>query len=58
MILGKRVHLRALERADHPRFQEWLNDPELAEGIALILPLSAADEEQWFDGVMEGIPEQ
>lgn len=58
MILGKRVRLRALERADLPKFQEWLNDPEVTEGLTLYLPLSAVDEEKWFDGVMQGEPEQ
>jgi RimJ/RimL family protein N-acetyltransferase len=58
VILGKRVRLRAMERTDLRQFQEWLNDPEVAEGLSLYLPVSAADEEKWLVGVMEGMPEE
>lgn len=58
MIVGKRVRLRAMEPTDLRQFQEWLNDPEVAEGLARYLPLSAADEEKWLVGVMEGMPEE
>jgi len=27
MITGKRIRLRAVERADLPQFVAWLNDP-------------------------------
>ena len=40
MIYGDRIRLRADERADLPRFVEWLNDPEVREGISYYLPLS------------------
>ena len=49
MICGKRVRLRGIERSDLPFFQQWLNDPEVADGLATYLPLSMADEEQWFE---------
>lgn len=58
MISGKHVRLRAVERADLPRFHEWLNDPEVSEGLSLYLPLSSADEDKWFDGAMQGPPEE
>jgi RimJ/RimL family protein N-acetyltransferase len=51
MIYGERIRLRGVERSDLPQFQEWLNDPEVIEGLATYLPLSMADEEQWFEGM-------
>jgi RimJ/RimL family protein N-acetyltransferase len=54
MIYGKRIRLRGLERSDLPPLQEWLNDPEVIEGISIYLPLSMVDEEQWFERVMHG----
>src|SRR5512133_1077225 len=49
MIYGKHVRLRAVERSDVPIFQEWLNDPEVTEGLSTYLPLSMSDEDQWYD---------
>lgn len=49
MIYGERIRLRGVERADIPRFVEWLNDPEVIQGLSLYLPLSAAEEERWFE---------
>ncbi len=57
MICGKHVRLRAVERSDLPYFQEWLNDPEVTEGLSTYLPLSMADEEQWFDRASRQEPE-
>jgi diamine N-acetyltransferase len=51
MIYGERVRLRSIEREDLARFVEWLNDPEVIEGLALYLPMSTAEEERWFDGL-------
>lgn len=51
MIYGNRVRLRGVERSDLSQFKDWLNDPEVIEGLALYLPLSLADEEQWFEEV-------
>ena len=49
MIYGDRIRLRAVERNDLPLFVEWLNDPEVKAGLMIYLPLSQADEEEWFD---------
>ncbi len=57
MICGKNVRLRAMERSDLPYFQEWLNDPEVTEGLSTYLPLSLADEEQWFNQASRSDPE-
>ena len=51
VIYGKRIHLRAVERGDVEKFHEWVNDPEVTRGLALYLPMSMRDEENWFDGL-------
>lgn len=48
MILGEKIRLRAPERSDLPNFVAWLNDPEVTRGLLIYLPLSMADEENWF----------
>ena len=52
MIYSDRLRLRAPERADIPRFVDWLNDPEVRAGLLLALPLSQADEEGWFERML------
>ncbi len=56
MIYGKRIRLRAIERADLPRCQAWLNDPEVIQGLNQYLPLSNMDEEHWFEQAMLAEP--
>ena len=51
IIYGKRVRLRAVEREDVTKFHEWVNDPEVTRGLALYLPMSFADEENWFNSL-------
>ncbi|HEX7976751.1 MAG TPA: GNAT family protein [Anaerolineales bacterium] len=53
MIYGERIRLRATERSDIPRFVAWLNDPEVIAGLMLSLPMSQADEEGWFEGMLQ-----
>jgi len=52
MIIGERVRFRGVERADIPKFVEWLNDPEVQEGILIHYPMSQAEEEGWFDRML------
>jgi RimJ/RimL family protein N-acetyltransferase len=52
MIPGDRVRLRRIERADLPRFVEWLGDPEVREGMALVYPLGLVQEERWFESTL------
>jgi RimJ/RimL family protein N-acetyltransferase len=56
MIYGKRLRLRAPERADIPRFVAWLNDPEVIAGLAIHLPMGQAEEENWFEGMLKRPP--
>jgi RimJ/RimL family protein N-acetyltransferase len=51
IIYGERVRLRAVERSDVEKFHTWINDPEVTEGLALYLPMSMHDEEDWFAGL-------
>src|SRR5512142_728288 len=56
MIYGKRIRLRGVERSDVPLFQQWLNDPDVTEGLGMYLPLSLVDEEHWFEGLAKSDP--
>lgn len=58
MIIGDRVRLRAVEREDLPTFKKWINDPEVKQGLGIYLPLSMADEEDWFTGVRNRPPDE
>ncbi len=54
MITGNRVRFRAVERSDTPLFVEWLNDPEVTQGLNIYIPLSTAYEEKWFENMLKG----
>ena len=51
MIYGERIRLRAITRDDLPLFVEWLNDPEVTQGLMHYIPFSIEDEEDWFSGM-------
>jgi RimJ/RimL family protein N-acetyltransferase len=53
MIYGQRIRLRHVEREDLPRFVDWLNDPEVRQGLAMHLPISQVEEEQWFENMLK-----
>ena len=53
MIYGERIRLRRNERSDIPKFVEWLNDPEVRRYLLLDLPISQANEEQWFEKMLK-----
>jgi diamine N-acetyltransferase len=53
LIIGKLIRLRAIEKEDLPRFVAWLNDPEVRRNLLLYQPLSLAEEEVWFRGILE-----
>jgi RimJ/RimL family protein N-acetyltransferase len=58
MILGENIRLRAIERADIPRFVRWLNDPEVTQFLLMSSPLSTAMEEKWLAAQVERPPHQ
>jgi len=53
MIHGPRVRLRRPEREDLPLFVAWLNDPEVRTGLSMYLPIGMAEEEKWFEVMIE-----
>jgi diamine N-acetyltransferase len=53
MIYGERIRLRRNERSDIPKFVEWLNDPEVRRYLLINLPISQANEEQWFENMLK-----
>jgi len=56
VIYGDKVRLRAIEREDLPRFVEWINDPEVRQGLNFYLPMSTVEEERWYEGYLERDP--
>lgn len=52
MIHGEGIRLRAPEREDIPRFTAWVNDPEVRAGVLIYLPMSRAEETNWFEGML------
>jgi diamine N-acetyltransferase len=40
------------------QFVEWLNDPEVVQGISMYTPLSMAEEENWFDKMLKNPVEE
>ena len=53
MIYGERIRLRRNERSDIPKFVEWLNDPQVRRYLLVDLPISQANEEQWFEKMVK-----
>jgi len=49
VILGEKTRLRAIEREDIPTFVRWFNDPEVRRYLEMYVPMSKAEEEQWFE---------
>ena len=45
MIIGEQIRFRAIEKEDLPYFVRWLNDPEVRQGLSMLMPLSLAEEE-------------
>ncbi len=56
MIIGDQIRLRAIEKEDLPFFVKWLNDPEVKRGLSIILPLSFAEEEEWYESMLKRSP--
>ncbi|HTX80247.1 MAG TPA: GNAT family protein [Longilinea sp.] len=54
MIYGKNLRLRAIEKQDLPHFVAWLNDREVSQNLlSNESPLSVAQEEKWYEKVLE-----
>jgi UDP-4-amino-4,6-dideoxy-N-acetyl-beta-L-altrosamine N-acetyltransferase len=53
MIHGDRIILRAIDRQDLPDYVRWLNDPKVLEYFGNPAPLSLAQEEQWYEQMLQ-----
>jgi RimJ/RimL family protein N-acetyltransferase len=53
MIYGKRIRLRGVEKKDLQKYYDWINDPDVNEGLAVDLPMSSLDEERWLERASE-----
>jgi RimJ/RimL family protein N-acetyltransferase len=58
MIYGERIRFRAPEREDLPLFKDWINDPEVRQGISMYAPMSMAREEEWFEEMLKRPPDE
>ena len=46
---GRLIRLRAIEAEDEAKFHEWMNDPEVTDGLTVRYPLSHASERSWVE---------
>ncbi len=53
MLFGQKVRLRHVERTDIPTFVRWFNDPEVREYLLINRPMSLAEEERWFERLID-----
>jgi len=51
MLIGKKVTLRPVRRADIPNFLIWFNDPEVTQYLRLYLPMTEMAEEKWLESL-------
>jgi len=52
IVYGERLRLRRAERDDVKKYHEWVNDPDVTEGLMLFLPMSVEDEERWYQNTL------
>ncbi len=52
-LIKSRIRLRAAEKSDIDHFLRWINDPEVTENLMQISPISRAEEERWYDAMLE-----
>lgn len=52
-LYSENLRLRAAERADLPMFVRWISDPEVTEHLLMRLPMSFAEEEIWFEKMIQ-----
>jgi RimJ/RimL family protein N-acetyltransferase len=41
-----------VERDDVKKYHEWVNDPEVTDGLSLLFPMSIEDEERWYESTL------
>ena len=50
---GEKTRLRPVEREDLPRYVRWFGDPEVRRHLLAYLPFSLAQEERWYEGLLD-----
>lgn len=55
-IYGQRLRLRAAERSDIPLFTRWISDPEVTKHLLMRLPMALAEEELWYENMLQRPP--
>jgi RimJ/RimL family protein N-acetyltransferase len=53
-VVGPRVYLRPLDRADAPAFVTWLNDPQVRRFLLARRPMTLRAEEEFLDSLGQG----
>lgn len=56
MIYGERIRLRRPEKGDLKTFTDWVNDPDVTNGLTIYLPLGLWEEEIWFEELSKRPP--
>ena len=54
MLVGERLYLRPIERADADRCRRWINDPEVSRYLLYARAVGEAAEEAWIASMSEG----
>jgi RimJ/RimL family protein N-acetyltransferase len=57
-LRGTRVHLRPPTKDDIPYLLRWMNDEEVIQYLGRFLPVTEADEMEWFDRLQKTKKEQ
>ena len=58
ILYGERLRLRRVERDDIKKYHEWVNDPEVTHGLALLFPMAMEDEERWYEDSLNRDPRE
>ena len=53
MIYGQKIRLRSAEKEDLKTFVRWFNDPHVRQHLTMFRPLSMAQEERWFENLLQ-----
>jgi len=53
MLTGKNIKLVHLEKEDLPRARVWVNDTFLLSRILRVLPVTEADQEKWYEDIIQ-----
>jgi len=51
MLLGKKVRLREIRKADIQNYLKWFNDQEVTQYLTLFLPMTQMSEEKWLEEI-------